>query len=100
MSNLRHFREKAGLTLAELAKRAGTSQPQIFRLERGQRKLTKEWAIRLAPHLEVTPQQLLFPNSSSGSLDDQIKELLDHLSEAKKLKLLDLLVSFYDEQKR
>jgi transcriptional regulator with XRE-family HTH domain len=60
MSDLRTYREAAGLSQADLAELAGTSQPQVKRLEAGERKLTKEWAVRLAPHLGVQPERLLF----------------------------------------
>lgn len=61
MNPVRSFREKAKLTQAQLAERVGTSQPQIKRLETGERKLTKEWAERLAPALGVPAELLLFP---------------------------------------
>jgi transcriptional regulator with XRE-family HTH domain len=59
-SLLTKLREAKKLSQPELAKRAGTSQPQIWRLEKSERKLSKEWAERLAPHLGVTPQELMF----------------------------------------
>ncbi|WP_254475375.1 helix-turn-helix domain-containing protein [Bartonella sp. B1098] len=99
MNNLKFFRQKVGLTSKELAELAGTSQPQIFRLENGQRKLTKEWAIRLAPHLKITPKQLLFSGNKLNSLDEQIEDMLEHLSYDNKIKLLDLLSSFYQDKK-
>lgn len=58
-SNLQLAREVAGLTQAGLGELVGTTQVQIGRLEAGKRKLTKEWAERLAPHLKVTPAYLL-----------------------------------------
>ncbi|MET0743677.1 MAG: helix-turn-helix domain-containing protein [Microvirga sp.] len=67
MSPLRTLRERAGLTQAELARRSHTSAPQIHRLENGQRKLTREWAERLSPHLLVAAEQILFPESGSAS---------------------------------
>jgi len=63
MSQIRKFRTLRDMSQARLADLAGTSQPQIKRLEAGNRKLTKEWAERLAPHLGVDPQELLFPDS-------------------------------------
>lgn len=60
MNRLKELREKAGLSQARLAELAGTSQPQVRRLEASQRKLTKQWADRLAPHLHVRSQDLLF----------------------------------------
>ncbi|OPB31543.1 helix-turn-helix domain-containing protein [Bartonella sp. AR 15-3] len=99
MNNLKFFREKMGLSSKKLAELAGTSQPQIFRLENGHRKLTKEWAMRLAPHLAVTPKQLMFSEQQTNSLDEQIEDMLEHLSYDNKVKLLDLLSSFYQEKK-
>jgi phage repressor protein C with HTH and peptisase S24 domain len=60
MSALREARKAAGLTQAQLAELAGTSQPQIRRLEVGDRELTKAWAERLAPFVRTSPQALLF----------------------------------------
>jgi len=59
-NQLREARIRARLTQAELARLAGTSQSQILRLESGQRRITWEWARRLAPPLNVDPH-LLFP---------------------------------------
>lgn len=54
------LRDKIGLTQQQLADAAGTTQPQIRRLEAGERRLTKEWAERLATPLKTTPEELLF----------------------------------------
>jgi phage repressor protein C with HTH and peptisase S24 domain len=56
---LRALRERAGLTQGQLAERAGTSQGQIAKLERGERKLTVDWAVKLARELGVAPIDLL-----------------------------------------
>lgn len=53
-------RRAKGLSMPKLATLANTSPQQIDRLEKGERKLTKEWALRLAPHLGITPEELLF----------------------------------------
>lgn len=45
---LRDLREAAGLTQAQLADRLNTSQPTIQRLETGERRITFEWAEKLA----------------------------------------------------
>lgn len=60
MSEIRRLREKHKLTQAELAEMAGTSQPQILRLETGKRKLTREWAERLAVPLQTSAETLMF----------------------------------------
>lgn len=67
MKTLREAREAAGLTQAALADLAATTQPQIRRLEAGERKLTREWAQRLAPHLRIEARALLFPDSPPQS---------------------------------
>lgn len=53
------YRERRGLTKKELADLCGTSGMQIGRLERGERKVTQEWAIRIAPHLGVSADEIL-----------------------------------------
>lgn len=60
MSTLRDLRVEKGLSQQALADRVGTSQPQIKRLEDGARKLTKEWAERIAPALQTTAETLMF----------------------------------------
>lgn len=60
MSKLRDLRLKMELSQQGLADLVGTSQPQIKRLEDGTRKLTKEWAERLAPALQTTAEALMF----------------------------------------
>ncbi|MCX5571457.1 LexA family transcriptional regulator [Kaistia nematophila] len=60
MSRLKHYREQRGLTQAALAELVKSTQPQIRRLEAGERKLTKEWATRLAAALKISAKDLLF----------------------------------------
>ncbi len=48
-----------GLTLEQLAAAAQTSHQQILRLERGERRLTLDWMVRLAPPLGIEPRDLL-----------------------------------------
>ena len=59
-SRLTLARERAGYSEAALADKARTTQPQIHRLEHGDRKLTREWAERLAPCLGISAEDLLF----------------------------------------
>ena len=60
MNMIKELREKLGMSQANLAEAIRTSQPQIKRLESGERKLTKEWAERLSGPLGVTAEVLLF----------------------------------------
>ncbi|PWC53058.1 transcriptional regulator [Azospirillum sp. TSH7] len=59
MTTMRELRQAAGLSQEKLAELAGTSQPQINKLETGQRKMTVDWAVKLARPLGVEPALLL-----------------------------------------
>lgn len=59
MNRIREIREARGISQAELAKRVRTSQPQIKRLEQGERRLTEDWMRRIAKALDVNPADLL-----------------------------------------
>ncbi|WP_352499392.1 helix-turn-helix domain-containing protein [Mesorhizobium sp. M0058] len=63
-NGIRLFRERANLTKAELSRRIGTTRQQLGRLEDSQRKLTLEWAQKIAPHVNATAQDLMFPEMS------------------------------------
>lgn len=89
MSQLKRLREKIGLTQKELGALAGTSQPQIKRLEDGDRTLTKQWAERLAPHLNTTAEALLFPKGDD--LDSDIMAIVSRLDEQQKAQALSYL---------
>lgn len=60
MNMIKELREKREITQSQLADMVGTSQPQIKRLETGDRKLTKEWAEKIGPALGVTAEILMF----------------------------------------
>ncbi|MCF7672469.1 helix-turn-helix domain-containing protein [Bacillus subtilis] len=89
MSQLKRLREKTGLTQKELGALAGTSQPQIKRLEDGDRTLTKQWAERLAPHLNTTAEALLFPKGDD--LDSDIMAIVSRLNDQQKAQALSYL---------
>lgn len=62
ISPLRARRLALKLSLKKVGELAGDVPHQtIEKLEKGERKLTKEWAVRLAPALRCDPQDLLFP---------------------------------------
>ncbi len=69
-NKLGEIRKKVGLSQQKLADLADTNYVQISRLENGGRKLSVEWAERLAPHLNVKAQDLLFDsNKEHAPLD-------------------------------
>ena len=58
-SRLKEFRQKREWSLAKLAAMVGTSAPQIDKLEKGVRRMTFDWARRLAVPLEIEPEDLM-----------------------------------------
>ncbi len=56
---LRDYRRERGLSMRELAERCGTSQQQIDRLEKGHRRITLEWLLKISLALECQLQQLI-----------------------------------------
>lgn len=60
-NNLRKVMEAAGVRAAELARSADTAPQNIQRLADGERKLTREWAEKLAPFIPgAAPADLIF----------------------------------------
>jgi transcriptional regulator with XRE-family HTH domain len=53
-------RKAANMTRVKLAELANTSPQQIEKLEKGFREMTRAWAERLAPHLGVKAEFLVF----------------------------------------
>jgi transcriptional regulator with XRE-family HTH domain len=91
---LRELRRARGLTLQAVADLAGTTKGQIERLENGTRRLTPDWAKRLAPLYQVTPLELLPPDVIAGLLtEDQIRLLDIYANTPKYLRCKLLLVA-------
>lgn len=95
MVDLKSLREARGLTQAQLADKAGTSQPQINRLEKGERELTRDWAERLAPWLGTTPFKLIFPETVPA---DYVGAPLISWVSAGALAMPEMRPNFEDEQ--
>lgn len=64
-NHLREFRIAAGLSQPDLAKAAETNVQNVSRIERGDRKLTQEWADLFAPALGTTAQKMMFPDEAT-----------------------------------
>jgi transcriptional regulator with XRE-family HTH domain len=60
-NHLRDFRLATGISQPELAKLSETNVQNVSRIERGERKLTQEWADLFAPHLGTTAREMMFP---------------------------------------
>lgn len=92
ISVLRHER---GLSLAALAKAAGTTKAQIQKLERGDRRLSLEWMERLASALQVKPSDLLPESAVScqhGPEEREILEIVSKLPEGERVTIVRMAV--------
>jgi len=58
-NRIKELRRARGLTLQALAEKAGTTNQQISRLERGDRRLTTDWMERLGNALNCNPAALI-----------------------------------------
>jgi transcriptional regulator with XRE-family HTH domain len=58
---LRRLREARGLSQQKLARLARMVQPMINRFETGERKMSSDHAMKLAPPLNIVPTELLPP---------------------------------------
>lgn len=59
-NNLRIVMDEAGVSMAELARRAATSRQNVQRWADGERKIAPDVAAKLAGILGTTPQRILF----------------------------------------
>lgn len=66
--NVSKYRQKAGLTQAQLAEKAGVGISFISRVERGEKSMKLHTLYNLAEALGVSCDALLYPDSSSVHL--------------------------------
>ncbi|WP_278360214.1 XRE family transcriptional regulator [Thalassospira xiamenensis] len=57
-NRIKEAREAAGMSQSELARKLGTTNQQISRLELGQRKLTIDWVMKIAEALNIPTNAL------------------------------------------
>lgn len=77
---------RQGLTDPALAEMAGTTKQTIYKLRKGKQRLSKEWAMRLAPHLHADWHELLGrqpePDQSDFDTDPRDPNRDDKVEEA------------------
>ena len=66
--NTRMYRERAGLTQANLAERVGVGTAFISRVERGQKRMRVETMMAVAEALNVSVDLLLYQKSMNAQL--------------------------------
>jgi transcriptional regulator with XRE-family HTH domain len=67
-NQIRFWRQQKGWTLQQLAEAAGTTRAQIDKLERGSRRLTVDWMVRLATPLGCDPRSLMTQSTTTETL--------------------------------
>lgn len=65
-NHLQTLREARGLTLRQLADRVGASRQHMSSLERGGRRLTADWLLRLSQGLDCHPCEILGADEPEG----------------------------------
>ncbi len=88
------------MSQARLAELAHTSQPQIDRLEKGQRKMTKEWALRLARPLECHWLELMEAAPLLSPRELALVELYRGLSEENRETVFRVADAMAEQKKR
>jgi transcriptional regulator with XRE-family HTH domain len=69
-------RESLGMTQVELARRAHVHPSAINKVENGDRGLSQQWMRRLAPHLGVSPADLLPDQDNPDRLSEPERALV------------------------
>ena len=74
--------EAAGINQAELARRAHTTVSSLNKVIKGTRGLDQQWMRRLAPHLGVSPAELLPREDNPLILDDAERAMIEDYRQA------------------
>ncbi len=73
-NHIREYRAARSWSLQKLADACQTSKSQIDKLEKGQRRLTVEWMVRLAKPLGCDPRDLLLAPTLAASAHRDVQE--------------------------
>ncbi len=94
-NHLQTLREARGLTLRELALRVGASRQHMSSLERGGRRLTADWLLRLSHGLDCHPCEILAVDEPEGlsRRERVILAYVRQLSREQQAALLDFLTA-------
>lgn len=100
MNNLKEIRLKYKITQAELARRLGTTQGQICRLEISTRRLSDAWLERLSKALNCTKAELLGEAPQYTRREMAFVDLFRRMSDSEQLELLDQLLQKDEDKKK
>ncbi|MFD2205807.1 XRE family transcriptional regulator [Kiloniella antarctica] len=69
-NRIREIRSKKGMTLQQVAEKAGTTKAQVMKLEKGDRRLTDVWMVRLSLAMTCDPKELMNTSRDSRHLPE------------------------------
>lgn len=75
--NICKYREKSGMTQAQLAEKIGVGTPYISRIERGEKSMKIYTLYSLAEALNISCDALLYPESASSHINNIVQLLED-----------------------
>ncbi|MFI4932989.1 MAG: helix-turn-helix domain-containing protein [Caulobacterales bacterium] len=87
------WREKRGLTQAQLAEKVGTTGAVISLLESGGRPLSDKWLRRIAPVLDIRPGWLYDVHPDENASDD-IFQIWPQIPPADRAHVLEIVRTF------
>ena len=82
-NRIKEIRTEKGMTLQQVADKAGTTKAQVMKLEKGDRRLTDVWMVRLSLAMSCDPKELMGTSRDSRHLPDEElptsdRELIDY----------------------
>jgi len=87
---------RAGINDPKLAEAVGSTRQQIHKLRHGDRKLTVQWAKRLAPHLDCSWQELIEgPTEPTDTRRTDLLAVFDAMDERNRDALLRIAQSLH-----
>jgi transcriptional regulator with XRE-family HTH domain len=78
--SLRHHRQKAGLTHAKLARRAGMSESGVQHLEAGRRSPRPNTVVRLAKALGISADELRADFADNPAAEQELDKLREQVA--------------------
>ena len=86
---------RVSITDPQLAALAETTKQQVHKLRHGQRKLTVQWAKRLAPHLDCTWQELIEgPLDPGDALRAELLRAFENMNQRDRERLVEVARSW------
>jgi transcriptional regulator with XRE-family HTH domain len=82
LKTLQSARHQRGMSLQELAEKMGTTKSQVDKLEKGERRLTVEWLLKMAEALHLSPATVFGAEQESSSWETVASPAVTTLEES------------------